>query len=72
MTIFSKVSQTEKRQISYDITYMWNLKENRKKKKKKKTGYKWTCKTETDSDMENKPMVTKRESRGGYKLEVWD
>ena len=36
MTIFSKVSQTEKRQISYDITYMWNLKENRKKKKKKR------------------------------------
>ena len=24
--ILSEVSQTEKRQISYDITYMWNLK----------------------------------------------
>ena len=23
-------------------------------------------------DMENKLMVTKRDSRGGYKLEVWD
>ena len=23
--ILSEVSQTEKRQISYDITYMWNL-----------------------------------------------
>ena len=26
--ILSEVSQTEKRQISYDITYMWNLKKN--------------------------------------------
>ena len=24
--ILSEVSQTEKRQISYDITYMWNVK----------------------------------------------
>ena len=24
----SKVGQTEKQQISYDITYMWNLKKN--------------------------------------------
>ena len=24
--ILSEVSQTEKRKISYDITYMWNLK----------------------------------------------
>ena len=26
LEILSEVSQTEKRQISYDITYMWNLK----------------------------------------------
>ena len=26
MMILSEVSQKEKRQISYDITYMWNLK----------------------------------------------
>ena len=27
-SILSEVSQTEKRQISYDIAYMWDLKEN--------------------------------------------
>ena len=27
--ILSEVSQKEKRQISYDITYMWNLKNNK-------------------------------------------
>ena len=26
IVILSEVSQTEKREISYDITYMWNLK----------------------------------------------
>ena len=26
--ILSKVSQTKKRQVSHDITYMWNLKYN--------------------------------------------
>ena len=39
------------RQMSYDITYMWNLKK----------WYKWTYKT---ADVENKLMVTEGE-RGG-------
>ena len=52
------------RQILYDITYMWNL-----KNKKIKSIYK----TETDSDIENKLMVTKGEREAGRdKLEVRD
>ena len=47
-------SETE-RWISYDITYMWNLKNNTNE---------LIYKTETDSDMENKLMVTKQEMRG--------
>ena len=62
--ILSEVSQTE-RQISYDITYMWNLKYYTDK---------LIYKTETDStDIENKPMVTKGEGEWGKnKLGVWD
>ena len=38
------------RQVSYDIIYMWNLKK----------WYKWTyLQNKTDSDLENKLMVTK-------------
>ena len=53
--ILSEVSQTE-RQILYDITYMWNLKINTNET---------ICKTETDSQTENKLIVTKGESGGG-------
>ena len=62
ITILSEVSQPEKRQISYDITYMWNLKKKRiQMNLQNRNGL---------IDMENKLMVTKRDSRGGYKLEV--
>ena len=45
------------RQISYDITYMWNIKNDT-------NGL--IYKTETHSHLENKPMVTKGERwRGG-------
>ena len=30
-TVVSKISQKEKRQILHNITYMWNLKKERKK-----------------------------------------
>ena len=45
------------RQISYDITYMWNLKK----------WYKWTYlqKRNRSTDIENKLMVTKGEVGGG-------
>ena len=48
--ILNEVSQTEK-EISYDITYMWNLKE----------GYKWPYLQNRNrlTDIENKLMVTK-------------
>ena len=51
------------RQISYDITYMWNLKK----------WYKWTYlqKRSRLTDIENKLMVTKGEG-GRDKLGVWD
>ena len=45
-----------KRQILYDITYMWNLKNNADQ---------FIYKTETPSDIENKLMVTKGERGGG-------
>ena len=52
----TKWSKSEgERWISYDITYMWNLKNNTNE---------LIYKTETDSDMENKLMVTKQEMRG--------
>ena len=45
------------RQISYDITYMWNL---------KKKWYKWTYiqSRNRPTDIENKLMVTKEEKGG--------
>ena len=48
--ILSEVSQKKKRQIPYDITYMWNLKYDTDE---------LIYKTETDSDMENRPVVAK-------------
>ena len=51
------------RQISYDITHMWNLKKK----------YKWTYiqNRNKSTDIENKLMVTKGEGVRD-KLEVWD
>ena len=43
-----------KRQISYNIAYMWNLKKWYKGLK---------CKTEIDSDIENKLLVTEGERK---------
>ena len=43
------------RQISYDITYTWNLKK----------WYKWTYLQNRLTDIENKIMVTKGERWGG-------
>ena len=38
--ILSKVSQTKKRQVSHDITYMWNLKYNTNELAKQKQTHK--------------------------------
>ena len=32
--MLSEISQTEKRQILYDLTYMWNLKQTKRQKNK--------------------------------------
>ena len=48
------------KQILYDITYMWNLKNNTNE---------CICKTETDSDIENKLVVTEGERGGGTNWE---
>ena len=52
------------RQISYDITYMWNLKE----------WPKWTYLQNGNrlTDLENKFMVTRQERLGRDKLGGWD
>ena len=50
--IMSEVSQTGR----YDSTYAWNLKHNTSE---------FIYKTETDSDTENRLMVTAGESGGG-------
>ena len=52
------------RQISYDIAYMWNLKE----------WYKWMYvqNRHRPRDIENKVMVTIGEMGAGDKLGVWD
>ena len=50
IVILSEVSQAEK-QTFYDITYMWNL--------KKGDTDELICRTETDTDFENKLMVIK-------------
>ena len=55
---YTKWSRPDReRQISYDITFMWNLKKKR---------YKWTYtqKRNRPTDIENKLMVTKREREG--------
>ena len=58
------LSEVRKRKIPYDITYMCNLKCNTNE---------LIYETETDSDTENKLMVTKREGEGGRgKLGIWD
>ena len=59
--ILSEVSQ---RKIPYDIIYMWNLKYNTNEP---------IYKTETDSDIENRPMVVSGERRWERDgLGVWD
>ena len=52
------------KQISYDIAYMWNLKENDTNE--------LIYKTEIDIDVENEHMVTKGERRRRDKLGIWD
>ena len=56
--------EVRERQISYDIAYMWNLKK----------WYKWTYLQNRNrvTNVENKLMVTRGESGGRDKLEVWD
>ena len=51
------------KQISYDIAYMWNLKENDTNE--------FIYKTEIDTDVEKEHMVTKGERRRRDKLEAW-
>ena len=48
--VLSEVSQTEKDKLSYDITYMWNLKK----------WYKWTYLQNRNrlTDLENESMVS--------------
>ena len=59
----SILSEVQERQILYDITYMWNLKNNTNGS---------TYKIERLTDMENKLIVTKGEREGGRdKLGVW-
>ena len=61
--ILSEVSQTE-RQIAYDITHMWSVKEL----------YKWTYSQNRSklTDKGNTFMVTKEKRTGRDKLGVWD
>ena len=59
---FSEISETEKDKYSV-ITYMWNLKNKTNEQNK----------TEIDSDIENKLVVTSGEKEGGRgKPGVWD
>ena len=58
------MKSVRQRKIPYDIIYMWNLKYNTNKP---------IYKIETDSDMDNRPMVVSGErqwERDG--LGVWD
>ena len=52
------------RQVSYDITYMWNLKK----------WYKWTYLQNRNrlTDLENELIVTKRGRQGRDSEAVWD
>ena len=53
----TQLSKSERqRQIPYNTTYMWNLKQDLRED---------TYETETDSDIENKLMVAKGEGRIG-------
>ena len=64
ITILSEVKSERKRQIPYDIIYMRNLKYDTDE---------FTYKTETDSNFENKVMVTEGGRwEGRNKLRVWD
>ena len=54
---------SEVRQISYAITYMWNVKNNTNES---------IYKTETDSDKQNKLLITKGRGGGVDKLGVSD
>ena len=60
-TFSSRESDTE-RQISWDITYMWNLEK----------GYKWTYLQNTSkvTDVENKLMATRGWGGGGINWEI--
>ena len=66
ITILSKVKQ---RQISYDITYIWNL---IFKKDTNELIYKTGTVSEKLTDIENKLMVTKKEREGKDELGLWD
>ena len=58
------MKEVRKRQILYNIIYTWNLKSNTNE---------CPFKTETDSDIENKLVVTKEEMEWGrHKLGIWD
>ena len=57
------LSEVRKRQILYDITYMWKLKNNTNELFTNRNGL---------TDIENKFMVTKEDCVGRYKLGVWD
>ena len=61
--ILSEVKSDRERQISYDVTYTWNL----------KNWNKWTYLQNRNrlTDIENKLTVTKGET-GRDKLQVWD
>ena len=52
------IKSDRERQISYDITYMWDLKNK---------WYKWTYSDNGNrlTDLENKLMVTRGEGQGG-------
>ena len=60
-----RTKSDRERQISYDIMFMWNLKNDR---------YKWTYLQNRPTNTENKLMVTKGASENGGrdKFEAWD
>ena len=60
--ILSEVSQTEKDKY-HDVTYTWKLKYDTNE---------LIYKIEIDSDTENKFTVTKKETREGNKLGIWN
>ena len=55
----SQKSKYNYKDILYDITYMWSLKNNTNE---------GICKTEADSDMENKLAFPKGEREGGRQI----